>query len=286
MLFLEVPYNITLGAYEISYDEIIDSFINPSSNYIRSQVLFEIRIPRVILALLVGIAFGISGAIMQTLFKNPLADPSIIGVSAGATAGVVVYMLFASVLSSYFVSNVFFYLAMPFSAFLGAISTIYLIYKLANVYNKISTTIMLLAGIAINALLGALVGVFTYLSSDEELRSFTFWTMGSLANADFLTILILLPIISSIYFVSIYKQKELNLILLGDDEASNTGLDTVKLKKLLIFFVALSIGFCVAFCGIIAFVGLVVPHIARSLVGSDHKYLLHLSALLGAFILL
>lgn len=285
ILVVSFILNISIGAFSISIQEILNTFINPQDNLLNYQVLTEIRIPRIIMGILVGIAFGISGAMMQTLFKNPLADPSIIGVSAGASAGVVLFMMFGSLLPTLVSEDFSHYIAVPFSAFLGAVITILIIYKLSTLYNKVAVTVMLLAGIAINALLGALVGLFSFVSTDEELRSFTFWTMGSLANADMKIIFIMLPIIIFVYFFAISRKVELNLLLLGEDEAKNSGVNTELLKKLVIVCVSLAIGTAVAFCGIIGFVGLVVPHIARLVVGSNHKYFLPLSALLGGFIL-
>lgn len=286
LLILSVILNITIGAFSISFSQILNTVLNPEENRIYYQVLVDIRFPRVILGVLVGVAFGISGAMMQTLFKNPLADPSIIGVSAGASAGVVIFMLLGSFLPSIFYSGFFSYLSLPLSAFLGAVITIFAIYKLATIYNKVAVTVMLLAGIAINAMLGALVGLFTYVSTEEELKSFTFWTMGSLADGDTKVILTMLPIVVITYLFAIKKKVELNLMLLGEDEARNSGVNSERLKKLIILFVSLAIGASVAFCGIIGFIGLVVPHIARLLVGSNHKFYLPLSAVLGAFILL
>ncbi|WP_419771036.1 MAG: FecCD family ABC transporter permease [Candidatus Marinarcus sp.] len=286
LVILSIILNITIGAFSISFSQILKTLLNPEENKIYYQVLIDIRLPRVILAVLIGIAFGISGAMMQTLFKNPLADPSIIGVSAGASAGVVIFMLLGSFLPSLLYDGFLSYLSIPFSAFLGALITIFAIYKLATIYNKVAVTVMLLAGIAINAMLGALIGLFTYVSTDEELKSFTFWTMGSLANSDIKIIFTMLPIVIVTCIFAINKKIELNLMLLGEDEAKNSGVNSEKLKKLIILFVSLAIGASVAFCGIIGFIGLVVPHIARLLVGSNHKFYLPLSAILGAFILL
>ena len=238
------------------------------------------------MGVLVGIAFGISGAMMQTLFRNPLADPSLIGVSAGASAGVVSFMMLGSFLPLIFTQGILSYFSLPLSAFLGAVITIAAIYKLATLYNKVAITIMLLAGIAINSLLGALIGLFSYVSTDEELRSFTFWTMGSLANGELKNIMIILPIVVLVCIFAMNKRVELNLLLLGEDEARNIGVNTERLKKQIILCVSLAIGVSVAFCGIIGFVGLVVPHISRYIVGSNHKYMLPMSALSGAFILI
>lgn len=286
LVIISVVLNTTIGAFSISFQDILNTILNSQENKIYYQVLVDIRLPRIFLAVLVGIAFGISGALMQTLFKNPLADPSIIGVSAGASAGVVIFMLLGSFLPVAISSGFLSYLSLPLSAFLGASLTIFAIYKLATIYNKVAVTIMLLAGIAINAMLGALVGLFTYVSTEDELKSFTFWTMGSLANGNAKVILTLIPVVVFTYIFAISKKTELNLMLLGEDEAKNSGVNAERLKKLIIFFVSLSIGVSVAFCGIIGFVGLVVPHIARILVGSNHKFYLPLSAILGAFILL
>jgi iron complex transport system permease protein len=286
LLILSILLNITIGAFSISFSEILDTLLYPQENKIYTQVLVDIRLPRVMLGVLVGIAFGISGAMMQTLFKNPLADPSIIGVSAGASAGVVIFMLLGSFLPPLFYKGFLSYFSLPLSAFLGAIVTIFAVYKLATIYNKVAVTVMLLAGIAINAMLGALVGLFTYVSTEEELKSFTFWTMGSLADGDMAVILTMLPIVAGTYIFAMSKKLELNLMLLGEDEAKNSGVNSERLKKLLILFVSLAIGASVAFCGIIGFIGLVVPHIARLIVGSNHKFYLPLSAILGAFILL
>jgi len=286
LLVLSIVLNITIGAFNLTFTQIFDTLLKPDENKIYYQVLADIRFPRVILGVLIGIAFGLSGALMQTLFKNPLADPSIIGVSAGASAGVVIFMMIGSFYPLLLNDGFFSYLSLPFSAFLGAIVTIFAIYKLATIYNKVAVTVMLLAGIAINAMLGALVGLFTFVSTEEELKSFTFWTMGSLADASTKVILTMLPIVIVTYIFAISKKVELNLLLLGEDEARNSGVNSEKLKKLIILFVSLAIGASVAFCGIIGFIGLVVPHIARLLVGSNHKFYLPLSAILGAFILL
>lgn len=285
-LFISVILNIAIGAFSLSFNEIINSLLYPLDNELQYQVLLDIRVPRVIFSILVGMVFGLSGVLLQTLFKNPLADPSIIGISAGASAGVVIFMMLSSFLPAIFYKGIFSYFSLPVSAFIGAILTILLIYRLSMVYNKVAVTIMLLSGIAINALFGALIGLFSYVSTQEDLKSFTFWTMGSLVDAQWDMIMILLPLVILIYSVSLYQKNQLNLILLGEDEARNSGVNVEWLKKSIIIAVSLCMGVSIAFCGIIGFVGLVVPHISRILVGSNHQYLLPLSALLGGLILL
>ncbi len=242
VLLLTLLSNIFIGPFSISFEDLKQVFTNPEDNKLVYEVLVQIRIPRVLLGLVVGIAFGLCGAIMQTLFKNPLADPSLIGVSSGASAGVVLYMMAAAlfpILSNEILSS---YFSIPLSAFLGAIVTIYIIYKLSSVYNKVSVSIMLLSGIALNSLLGALIGVFTYVSDDAALRSFTFWTLGSLNGANFSNIFILVPINIFILIVVLLRKNDLNLLLLGEDEAKNSGVNVELLKKVLVICVALGIG--------------------------------------------
>lgn len=286
LLILTLVSNIFIGAFDISLAEIKDLLSKDDKNKLIYEVLIQIRIPRVLLGLCVGMAFGLCGMIMQTLFRNPLADPSLIGVASGASAGVVIVMLLISFFPVFAQSIVANYFSVPLSAFLGAIITIILIYKLSIVYGKVSVSMMLLGGIAINSLLGALIGIFSYVSDDAALRSFTFWTLGSLNSGNYNNILILLPINFLILIIVLFLKNDLNLMLLGEDEAKNSGVNVEVLKKVLIICVALGIGVSVAFCGIIGFIGLVVPHISRLIIGSNHKYVLPFSAMCGAFTLI
>jgi len=286
LLFISILLGSTMGAFKMEFKQIIDTLLNPYKFPINYKVLLDIRFPRIILEILIGVAFGISGAMMQTLFRNPLADPALIGVAAGASGGVVTFIMLGSFLPTIFISGLLSYFTLPISAFLGAVATTIAIYKLATFYKRVLISIMLLAGIAINALVGSLIGLFSYVSTDEQLRSFTFWTMGSLANADKINIAILTPIIILTTIFSISKTEELNLLLLGEDEARQAGVSTEIFKKQIIICVSLAVGVGVAFCGIIGFIGLIIPHISRFIVGSNHKYMIPLSALMGAFVLI
>ncbi len=286
LLALTLVSNVFIGAFDISFEEIKNLFTNPNDNKLIYEVLVQIRIPRVLLGLVVGMAFGLCGTIMQTMFRNPLADPTLIGVASGASGGVVIVMLAISFFPVFVQSFLMSSFVIPLSAFLGAIITIVLIYKLSIVYGKVSVPMMLLGGIAINSLIGALIGIFSYISDDATLRSFTFWTLGSLNTATYNSVMILVPVNIFILFVVLRRKNELNLLLLGEDEARNSGVNTEFLKKLLIVCVALGIGISVAFCGIISFIGLIVPHISRMIVGSNHRYILPFSAMMGAFTLI
>ncbi len=286
LLGLTLISNVFIGAFDIFLEEIKNLITNPKDNKLIYEVLVQIRIPRVLLGLVVGMAFGLCGTIMQTMFRNPLADPTLIGVASGASAGVVLVMFAISFFPIFAQSFLMSSFVIPLSAFLGAMITIILIYKLSIVYGKVSVPMMLLGGIAINSLIGALIGIFSYISDDGALRSFTFWTLGSLNTATYNSVFILVPINVFILFIVLKRKDELNLLLLGEDEAKNAGVNTEVLKKLLIICVALGIGISVAFCGIISFIGLIVPHISRMIVGSNHRYILAFSAMMGAFTLI
>lgn len=279
LLFMSLFANIFIGAYKISLHQMWQAFFSDQEK-MTWEVLYRLRFPRVLMSFLVGAAYGLSGTLMQALFKNPMADPSLIGVSSGASAGVVLFML----ATSFWIEAEFIrYISIPISAFAGAMLTIFFIYKISTVYNKISVSIMLLSGIAINALLGALIGIFSYVSDDATLRSFTFWTLGSLNMSNYQNTALLFLILSFVFFFMLHKKSELNLLLLGEDEAKNSGVNIELLKKMIVVSVALAIGISVAYTGMIGFVGLVVPHISRLLVGANHNYLVPFSVLFGSF---
>ena len=234
--------------------------------------------PRVILALFVGSALGIAGATLQGLFRNPLADPGLIGVSAGAALGAV----FAIVLVSDFI-NVFFLgdLLLPLSSISGSLLVIVFLYVITKGFGYEGITFMLLLGIAINALATVGIGIFTYMSTDSELRGLTFWMMGSFGSA---TWNIVIPGII-IIFISIFwllpNSRKLDLIQLGEIEAFRLGVDIKKLKLNIILSCAFMIGASVSVSGMIGFVGLVIPHLVRLLGGVNHSYLLIGSSLMG-----
>lgn len=248
-------------------------------------VLLDIRAPRVVLGIMVGAGLAITGATMQGLFRNPLADPGLIGVSSGAAlAAVTVIVLGATWLQG--ISTLLGHYTLPIAAFIGSLGVTLLVYRLANIHGRTDIATMLLAGIAINALMGAATGLLTYAANDAQLRTLTFWSMGSLGNATWAQVLsaaplLLLPIIALPFFAH-----ALNAILLGESEAGHLGFNLERIKRVLIVLVALVVGTAVALTGVIGFVGLVVPHLLRLALGPDHRFLLPASALLGASLLL
>ena len=256
----------------------------------QEAVLWVIRLPRVVLGVLVGAALGLAGASMQGLFRNPLADPGLIGVSAGASlAAVATIVLEVRVLAwlpqlAGARAALGFYL-LPLAAFAGACGTTLLVYRLAREGGRAVVATMLLAGIAINALAGALTGLLTYAATDEQLRSVTFWGLGSLGGASWPVALGVLPFLAGPLLWLPRLGKPLNLLALGEAQAAHLGLPVTQLKRQLIGLATLAVGASVAVAGTIGFLGLVVPHLVRLVAGPDHRRVLAGSTLGGAAVL-
>jgi len=238
-------------------------------------IVFDLRAPRVVLAALAGAGLAVSGAMMQALFRNPLADPALIGVSSGAALGA----LTAIVLGAGLTSLPGFIPVLPLSAFAGALLATGLLLAFAH-RDTVST--LLLAGIAFNALAGAAVGALTWLASDAHLRSLTFWLLGSFGSADWPLVLGVAPLLLLPVLAAPRLAPALNALLLGEIEAGYLGFATRKLKFALVALAALAVGAAVAAAGIVGFIGLMVPHIVRALTGPDHRHVLAGSALVGA----
>lgn len=284
----------TIGPVKISILQIVDILfdsVNINTNLSSSEisqafktVVIDIRLPRILMGIIVGIALGISGAILQGLFRNPLIDPGFIGVSSGAAIGAMFVIMFSQLIA--IENNFYIQFLLPVFAMSGGLVTTILVYKMSQMSGKTNIMAMLLSGIAVNAFSGSIIGFLVYRASDMELRSFTFWTLGSLDNSNWLIvsiafILILIPII-----ISTRLRKKLDVFMLGDAEAGYLGLNIEKLKKKIILIAALMVGTTVAFCGMIGFIGLVTPHLVRLIMGPSHKTLIFGSAILGAIILI
>ena len=269
---------VTIGSFKISVFDLLLGKLDE----LGSTILYTIRMPRVMLAAFVGASLAISGACLQGLFRNPLADPGLIGVSAGAALGAA----FAIVFSSRFISLNFLgpYL-IPFSAIIGSASVIIILFVITKGFGYDGVTYMLLAGIAVNAIAGVGIGVLTYISDDSELRSLTFWTMGSFGGVTWPLIMPAIVVISSSIVWIIGLSRKLDLIQLGDVEASRLGINIKKVRFGVIISSAVVVGISVALSGMIGFVGLVVPHLVRILGGVNHLYVLIGSAIFGSILM-
>ncbi len=248
-------------------------------------IILDIRLPRAVLGMLVGASLAVSGAVMQGLFRNPLADPGLVGVSSGASLGAVLLIVLGSTFFGPLFA-VFGFYALPVAAFSGGLVTTLLLYKIATRSGQTSVATMLLAGIALGALAGAVTGVLIFMADDKQLRDLTFWGLGSLAGANWMKILSAGPIILVSLAVVPFLARGLNALTLGEAAAFHMGIPVQRLKNIAIVSVAASTGASVAVSGGIGFVGIVVPHVLRMLIGPDHRYLLPASALLGGTLLI
>lgn len=248
-------------------------------------VLLSIRLPRVCLAALIGAALATAGASMQGLFRNPLADPGLIGISSGASLFAVMYIVtglrwFPALAQAGGAS------LLSLVTFAGAFIATISVYRLSRSGGRTVVGMMLLSGIAINALASAFTGLFTYSANDVQLRSIVFWTLGSLGGATWSQVLGILPFTLLPVLLLPRMAKSLNALALGESDAAHLGVAVERVKSLVVLLTALCVGASVAVSGVIGFAGLVVPHIVRLLVGPDHRSLLPLSALAGAVLLL
>ncbi|WP_380058812.1 FecCD family ABC transporter permease (plasmid) [Falsihalocynthiibacter sp. SS001] len=248
-------------------------------------IIWDIRMPRMVTGALVGAALAVSGAVMQGLFRNPLADPGLVGISAGASLGAVAAIVLGGLLPLGLQVAAGPYLV-PFAAFAGGWCATLVLYRVATRRGQTSVATMLLAGIALGALTGALTGFIVYRASDDQLRDLTFWSMGSVAGATWTKLFAAGPIILAALLAAPFLARALDALALGEAVATHLGIDVQRMKRISILSVAGSVGASVAITGGIGFVGIVVPHILRLVQGPEHKLLLPNSAILGAIILM
>lgn len=283
MLFL---LNISLGSITIPIKDIFNSIINGScSKESWNYIILNYRLPKAIVAILVGIGLSISGLLMQTLFRNPLAGPFVLGLSSGASLGVAIVILGAAFLppflSLFFLSSYGIILSSSLGSFLVLLSVLAIAQKLRD------TMAILIVGLMFGSLTSAIVGSLTYFSSAEQLQKFTFWSLGNLGNLTWNSIAILGCCVVLGLLLSVLSIKPLNALLLGENYAKSLGMNYKKTKYIIIFATSLLAGSITAFAGPIAFIGLAVPHIAKLVFQtSNHKILFWSTSLFGAIIML
>lgn len=278
------------GAVHLSWKEIIDLMrhrfgADIQVNSIHEGLFFQIRLPRTFLCILVGASLSVSGAMMQSLFRNPIVEPGLIGTSAGSAFGAAMLI----VLGQYRFFQSFSFLGdllMPVCAFIGGLIATFLVYYFSASLNRVNISIMILAGIAINAIAAGGTGFLSYIARDPQARSITFWNLGSVSGANWQSVSIVAVSTIVGFVLSLRFAKSLNALQLGDAEAGYLGINTERLKIFVILVNTLLVSVATSMVGIIAFVGLIVPHLLRLLKGSDNRYLLIGSALLGAIVLI
>lgn len=318
-------FSLTQGAMKISPGQMMDSIFAGESrasltstpygaetaqnSNLQKILILSIRLPRIILALQAGLLLAISGLLLQSLFRNPMADPALIGVSGGAMTAVVAGIVLSSsligwldpsagqasestsatVLQSETNAFSFWSIVQPYFlmilAFSGGIIATFIVYSLAKAGNRTLMATMLLAGLAINALMGAVTGMFIYISDDSQLRDITFWTLGSLSAASWESVLVLLPVCMAAILTLPFLSKSMNGMMLGEVDANNLGIPVERIKNIILMISAVAVGAVVSVSGMIGFIGLIVPHIARLILGADHRINIIFTGIVGSTLL-
>jgi iron complex transport system permease protein len=250
-----------------------------------AYVLWNIRLPRALFSVLVGASLGLTGALTQGLFRNPLADPGLLGVSAGAACAAALTIVVFSGLNLPIPISWRVWL-LPAAAFGGALGVCFTLDRIARWITPGSIAGLLLTGVALNALAAAVIGLCTYLATDEQLRSLSFWTLGSLAGGNWVLVVLLASLLSLAWWRVRQLVRTMNALALGESAAAHVGVDVRHLRSHVIVLVAVLAGFSVAWCGMIGFIGLIAPHVVRTWVGADQRQVVPMSMLMGGLLLL
>jgi len=271
------PY--TVLSVILSKVPFLGQYINGDVSETDSIIILMVRLPRIIMASLVGIGLSVVGASFQSLFKNPMADPHVLGISSGAALGAALAIVINIPNAAVSLSMV------TISAFIGAVITTFFVYNIAQVRGRVTTTNLLLAGCSVSFLMSAMISIIMVFNQ-EEVNKIVFWMMGSFNASSWKNIWIVAPIIIIGTIVIFFFYRDFNLMLTGEDNAKSLGTDTEKVKKLIILISSMIVAVSVAFSGIIGFVGFLVPHMIRILFGPNNKALIPFSAIGGAIFLL
>jgi iron complex transport system permease protein len=242
----------------------------------QSPIFWNLRMPRIVLSVLVGAALSVCGAAYQSVFRNPLTDPYVLGISSGASLGAAIAILLG--LEAYL-------LGVGACALVSGLLTILVIYRIASIGNRMHTTTLLLTGVCITFLMSALISFLMVLRQDK-MDSIIFWTMGSFASASWTDVAIVAPVVAVGIGVVLYHCRDLNLLLAGSETAKSLGVEVERVKKVLLLATTLMVAFCVSTCGVIGFVGLVVPHCIRLVSGPDNRRIVPYAIVVGALFLL
>ena len=270
---LTILLTMAIGTVYIPPSEIVELFLGRDVPSSHETIIFQVRLPRICLGLLVGAALSVAGATLQGLFKNPMADPFIIGISSGAGLGAA-FCIASGIVLSY---------ATPLMAFIGASIAVFLVYNIARVGGKVPVDTLLLSGIAVSYFLSAITSFLMYMS--ENLHQIVFWLMGGLGGSGWGHVKIAFPLIFFGILIIYFFARDMNVMLLGEEAAQHLGIEVERFKRVMMLLASLITAAAVSFSGLIGFVGLVIPHIVRLLVGPDHRILIPSSALFGGIFL-
>jgi len=289
-LFVTVLVSLNVGYAQIPFEKIlailgkqipfVNGFVDPSLVLpVDAAIILQIRLPRIIAGVVVGAALAASGVVYQGVFKNPMADSYLLGVSAGAAVGASFAILFGAGFTFFGLGLV------QVAAFIGALFAMFLVYNIARVGSRVPITTLLLCGIAVNFFLFAVVALLQFIAPDVELRTMVSWIWGGFSNVLWLEVWAVLPFIVIGTVISYLYARDLNLLALGEDQAQHLGVSVERVKQVLLVFASMVTAAAVSLCGLVGFVGLMVPHITRTVIGPDHRILFPASTIVGAIFL-
>jgi len=279
LLAIAALFSVAVGQYEISFRDLPALLSSGPVGHksMDVSVLWQIRLPRLILGLLVGAALGVGGALMQAVFANPLAEPSVIGVTSGAGVGAAIVIVFGF---NFLGSS-----TVPMAAFITGLLTTWLVYKMAHFGGRIRVVNLILVGIAVNAIAGAIISFFIFFAPTTSREQIIFWQMGTLSDAKWEHVGVVAVIVAAGLVCAWLLVKNLDLLALGDKAATHVGVDVTRLRAVSIILATLLTAGAVSYAGLIGFVGLVVPHIVRTVAGPSNAVLIPASALGGALLI-
>lgn len=291
LLFVVFIYSLTIGAVSLSASQALTIIFRPLGisladvSTIQENVFLTIRLPRLIQTIIIGGALGVSGAALQGLFRNPLVEPGLVGVSNGAAMAAALFIVFGAQWSARFFPWLG-QLLLPIVAFSGGLISTLVVYRLSRLYGKTNVSMLILSGVAIIAMSQAFIGLAVFYANENQARAYSFWTLGDLGGATWSKILITFPLILVPSAVIIRYSKALNTMAAGESEAFYMGVNVERMKMIAIVCAAMAVGTAVSLAGVIAFVGLVIPHMIRLSFGADHRLVLPASLLGGATLLI
>jgi len=270
------------GSADINLKDVIEVFSNPlGQNWqdTKAIILLKVRLPRILLACMVGGALAVAGVVLQALLRNPLADPYVLGVSSGSALGAIIAILLGLNITIGVLPSI------PLFGFAGGLLTILFVYHISKVHRKISVQTMLLVGVVTGAVLAAVIMFITSIVGPHQVQGIIFWLMGSLSSQDYSLVLIVSFYVIIGILILIYHARSLNLLILGEESAAQLGLEVERTKKVAFVGASLITGAAVSVSGLIGFVGILIPHLMRMIIGSDHRLLLPVAALSGGIYL-
>jgi iron complex transport system permease protein len=276
VLLVLMIFSLMIGSYKIGFGDIVNTLIHGKDKDIISGIILDVRLPRILLAVIVGASLSFSGGIFQALLRNPLADPYILGISGGAAVGSLLAMVLGLDI---------WYFAIPIFAFAGSVTVVGVVYWLSMRFGRIDANTMLLTGVMVSAFLSAII-LFLVTMLGNTVRNALIWLLGNLSNAKLDQVLYIYPVVLLLSFFMYYHSNKLNLIAMGDEFASQLGINVNLIKKISYVIASIVTGLVVSLSGTIGFIGLIIPHICRMLIGPDYRVLLPVSFFSGGIFLL